>query len=205
MAEVKGSLVVKDALAVDGNAKMYKGLDSPYLELIDEKSNSVAGGGTFNTPDWKTRDFTITIHNDFATSVSLAASPGDGAQFTIPAGEYYVDASAPAFSVDEHMARLADVTDAAGPLGSTVVLGTSEFAADAAQWADGSSLPMAVATSTQSRSQVEGRFSVNRSSILELQHRATRTQATDGFGSRGNFYLTNNVYSTLKMWQLKAA
>jgi hypothetical protein len=204
MAEVKGNLLVKDKLTVKGNSTFEKGLDSSYLELVDEKSKTVHGG-TFNTPGWKTRDFTTVIHNDFATDVTPAADPGDGAQFTIPAGDYYIDASAPAFSVDEHMARLADVTDAAGELGATVVLGTSEFAADATQWSDSVPAPMTVSTSTQSRSNVEGRFSVTRSSILELQHRAHRTKATDGFGSRGNFYLTNNVYSTLKMWQLKAA
>ena len=103
MAEVKGDLTVKDNLTVDENAKFNKGLDASYLELIDEKAVTVSGG-SFNSNTWKTRDLTTTIVNDFATSVTLAAAAGDGAQFVIPAGIYHIEATAPAFNVNEHVA-----------------------------------------------------------------------------------------------------
>lgn len=202
MAEVKGDMTVRDNLTVDENAKFNKGLDAAYLELIDEKAVTVSGGG-FSANTWKTRDLTTTIVNDFATSISLAAAAGDGAQFVIPAGSYHIEASAPAFNVNEHVARLADVTDSAGEFGSTVVLGTSEFAADTALWRDSIPAAMAVASSSQTRSQVEGRFTVKRSTTLEIQHRCSNTQATDGFGSDGGFYVTNNVFTVVKMWQVK--
>ncbi len=202
MAEVKGDMTVRDNLTVDENAKFNKGLDAAYLELIDEKAVTVSGG-TFTSGAWMTRDLTTTIVNDFATNITLAGSAGDGAQFVIPAGSYHIEATAPALNVNEHVARLADVTDSAGQFGLTVVLGTSEFAADTALWRDSVPAVMAVASSGQTRSQVEGRFTVKRSTTLEIQHRCSNTQATDGFGSDGGFYVTNNVFTVLKLWQVR--
>lgn len=190
MAEVKGDLAVKDKLAVDGNAKFNKGLDSPYLELNDTKATNTAGG-TFTQGAWQTRDLNFLIHNDFASTVTPAATAGDGGQFIIPAGIYHIEASAPALSVGDHAARLADVTDAAGQLGDTVILGTTEHSADSSP-------------SSQTRSKVTGRFTIARSTTLEVQHRCEVTQADDGFGSAAGFYQTNNVFTVVKMWQVRA-
>ena len=205
MVEAKGSIGVNDNLTVDDNTKFQKGLDWPYLELIDEKASNVAGG-TFYRTEWRTRDFSITIHNDFATSITLAVDLGDGAQFVIPTGVYHIEASAPAFNVDQHVARLADVTDSAGPDGLTLFEGTSEFAADTNTWRDSFFYAvMAVATSGQTRSRLAGQFTATRpSTTIELQHICEVTQLTDGFGSAGDFYTTNNIFSVLKMWQVDA-
>lgn len=200
--EVKGDLDVKENLRVADNAKFDAGLDSPYLEIIDEKGYALAGG-TFTQDDWRTRDLTTVIVDDFAESVTLAAGIGDGGQFVIPAGEYQIDASAPAFSVDEHQTRLADVTDAAGSFGDTVIGGTSEFAADAAKWRDSTNTQMDIATASQTRSHVTGRFTVTRSTTLELQHRCAATQANDGFGSASGFSPFYQTYSIVKMWQVR--
>jgi hypothetical protein len=200
--EVKGDFDVKENLRVADNAKFDAGMDAPYLEILDEKGYALAGG-TFTEGDWRTRDLTTLIDNDFATSVSLATIPGAGGQFVIPAGEYYVDASAPAFSVDEHQTRLADVTDAAGSLGDLVIGGTSEYAADAAQWLDSNGLGMQAASSSQSRSFVTGRFTVTRSTTLELQHRCASTQTNDGLGSASGFNPFYQTYSIVKMWQVR--
>jgi hypothetical protein len=202
MAEVKGDMTIRDNLTVDENAKFQKGLDASYLELIDEKAVTVPGG-SFILDTWRTRDLTTTIVNDFATSITLAAAAGDGAQFEIPAGSYHIEASVPAFNVNEHVSRLADVTDSAGQFGSTVVLGTSEYAADTALWRDSVPAAMTVASASQTRSKIEGRFTVTRSTTLEIQHRCANTQASDGFGSDGGFYVTNNVFTVVKMWQVR--
>jgi hypothetical protein len=196
-------MVVKDNLTGDDNAKFQKGLDFPYLELIDEKISDVAGG-TFTKTEWRTRDFTTTIHNDFATSITLAVSAGDGAQFVIPAGVYHIEASAPAFKVGMHTARLADVTDGPGAHGATLFEGTMESSANATLWRDSIPAAMTIATASQTRSQIEGRFTVARSTTLEIQHIGANTQSTDGFGSAGRFYdpFTDNIYSVLKMWQV---
>jgi hypothetical protein len=206
MAEVKGTLIVKNKLVVDGNATFQKGLASPYLEIHDKKNSD---GGTFSPGSWQTRDLTNTIHDDFAVSVDLGNN-----QFIIPAGTYQIEATAPAVEVGSHTTRLADVTDAAGDNGTTVVLGTAEFAPDTDLWrgdgnqvgsSPGDPAALAVAASAQTRSKIEGRFTITRSTKLEIQHRCEIEKITDGYGISGNFYDTGfvgNVYTSMRMWQI---
>lgn len=214
---VKGKLAVSGDAQFDGNANFAKGLDSPYLEIIDQKLTGVSGG-TFTGSDpavhsWRTRDLTNVVFNDFATAVVsgavdlLGANPdpvaGDGGKITLEKGVYYCEITTPAFNVNEHVARLADVTDNPGATGATVVLGTTEFAADTALWRDSANGSMTIASSSQTRSNVTGKFQLSAQRVLEIQHRCTNTQATNGFGSDGGFYETNNVYTTAKFWLVR--
>lgn len=207
MAKTQGDHTVKGILTADGNTKLNKGLDSPYLEIVDSKARGIASGGftgkSSGEHSWRTRDLTATLFNDFATSVTLAASAGDGGDITLEKGVYYIEASCPALSVDEHTARLADVTDNPGASGSTVVLGTSEYAADANLWRDVHGTEMTVSSSSQTRSFITGKFQLTSQRTLEIQHQCNRTQATNGFGSDGNFYITPNVFTVVKMWQVR--
>jgi hypothetical protein len=217
VAETRGDHAVKGDLVVEGNAVFEKGLKSPYLEVIDQKAKGSAGGTfTGSSPGqftWQTRDLTNVLFNDFATSIYSGsvdidaggtAVPGDSAgQITLEAGQYYTEISAPALNVNEHVARLADVTDDPGAAGSTVILGTSEFSADTFLWRDSSFYPMQIASSGQTRSHVTGQFSLTAQRTLEVQHQCSNTQTTDGFGSDGAFYQTNNVFTIVKMWQVR--
>lgn len=217
MAQTRGDHAVKGNLDVSGNAKFNKGLDSPYLEVIDQKSKGTAGGDftgkTAGVLAWRTRDLTNVVYNDFATSVYAGsvdisaggtAVAGDSAgQITLEKGVYYSEISCPAFNVNEHVARLADVTDNPGPAGETVVMGTSEFAADTLLWRDSEFYPMKIASSSQTRSHVTGKFQLTSQRTLEVQHQCSNTQLIDGLGSDGDFYESNNVYTVVKMWQLR--
>lgn len=206
MAEVKGDQAVKNNLNVTRNVDIGRntkiapagGLDSPYFEFIDEKPVTESAG-TFTAGLFETRDLTNVVHNDFAESVIPAAVSGDGAQFTVPAGVYFIEASAPAFGVDEHAARLSDVTDGVNE-GTVVITGTSEYS------------PIATGahpTGAQTRSFVSGRFEVTRTTDLQLQHKCAITGDTDGFGSALGaglapaFYITNNIYSVVKLWRVR--
>jgi hypothetical protein len=211
MAEVRGDLAVKNNLATEGNAVFSKGVDLQYLEVLDVKTAGTAGGAA-NANQWVTRDLSSVIFNDFATAVESGAAdllagdpatPGDGGQITIPAGLYYTEIECPALNVNEHVARLADVTDNPGLFGSTVILGTTEFAADTEIWRDSADGAMLIAGAGQTRSKICGRFELSRSTVLEIQHRVANTQTGDGFGSDGAFYLTDNVFTTVKMWQVR--
>jgi hypothetical protein len=217
VAKTQGDHTVKGILTADGNAKFNKGLDSPYLEVIDEKARGI-DGGTFTGHDpgvasWRTRDLTTVLFNDFATAVVSGSADllaggtavkGDGGKITLTAGVYYVEISCPAENVDAHVARLADVTDDPGAQGSTVVLGTSEFAADSNIWREsGGSLEFDVHSSSVTRSQVYGKFQLTSSRTLEIQHRCRTTQADTGFGGDGDFYEAPNIYTTLRMWQVR--
>tara|TARA_R110000751_G_scaffold93078_1_gene181854 strand:- start:914 stop:1630 length:717 start_codon:yes stop_codon:yes gene_type:complete len=226
---VQGNLDVSGTTDFRGNAKAHSGFDRSYLEVIDQKPPDVPGGdfdgqdavgGTF--ANWVSRDLTNVIWNDFATEVTGGGvdididSPdidnGDPdfdftGQIVLEAGTYYIEASAPAFSVREHVARLADITDASGGSAATVVLGTSEYAADYTTWtADDGGVGhthLISGSASQTRSMVRGRFELQSQRSLEIQHRCTSTQTTDGLGSAGGFYETSNVYTQVQMWLLK--
>jgi hypothetical protein len=202
VAETRGDHAVKRELAVGGNAKFSKGVDSPYLEIIDQKVSGTSAG-TFTGGTWRTRDLTNVVFDDFSFATNPGFYLGLGGDFTLNAGLYYCDISAPAFNVNEHVARLADVTDDPGDSAPTVVLGTSEFAADTELWRDFEDRVMLVASASQTRSFVTGRFQLSGTRTLEVQHRCSNTQTTDGFGSDGLFYGTNNVYTVVKMWLIR--
>jgi hypothetical protein len=195
VADVKGDLAVKNTLDVTDNAKFRKGLDQPYFEVIDQKDPAVLGGGTAGGA-FVARDLTFVIHNDFATNVNLSSQTGDGADFTLPAGEYHIEASAPAFNVGNHVARLADVTNLPSATAPTVVLGTVEFS----MHVDG--MP-AGEESTQTRSEVVGRFTLPAQATLELQHQTHHTDLLCGFGAGSAFYTVDNVYSTVRIWSVR--
>lgn len=209
----KGTFDVKNDLRVATHTLIDRGCDASYVEAIDQKEVStlgdgVGGGGDFIQDGWRPRDLTIQKHNDFAFLI-LATDPGDGATLVVPAGEYYVETSAPAYHVNEHQLRLADVTNAKFYL--TAIRGTSEFAANPNAWADSTGFYMEVARSTQTRAFCDGRFTVTRTTALELQHRCTTSKGKDGFGVEtgfyGSFYTTmvpaDSVYGHVKMWQVR--
>jgi len=207
MAEVKGDWAVKRKLDCAHNARFRKGLEMPYLEIIDSKASGTAGG-TFSANVWRTRDLTDTVFNDFAVSVDLASVAGEGAQIVLNPGIYYIEATAPAMNCNEHVARLADVTDSPGTYAETVVLGTTEFSADSSLWriddaGGGASEALTVHSASQTRSEITGKFQLTRVTTLEIQHRCANTQSTDGLGSDGGFYVTDNIFTVVKMWQIR--
>ena len=185
MAEAKGQIHVLDTLVDEGNADFNKGLETSYLEINDTKDKGTDGGG-FTQGEYRTRDLTETVHDTLADSVSLGSN-----QFVVPSGTYRIEASVPAFRVDGHVGRLADVTDNSGAQGITIVQGTVEHSG-------------AEFYPTQTRSIIEGRFVVTRPTTMEIQHYCETTRGTDGFGARTNFYNTDEVYTDVKMWQIIA-
>lgn len=224
MAKTQGDHSVKGEFSADGNAKFNKGMDTQYLEIIDQKARGITGG-TFTGSDptgqsWRTRDLTNVIFNDFATAVTAAsgdtenllpagtawggADKGDGGKITLEKGLYYAEISCPAVNVDHHVARLADVTDNPGAAGATVMTGTVEFAADTSTWVtSGDAQTVTNAATSQTRSIVTGRFQLTSQRVLEIQHRCTLTQTSEGFGIDGNFYESNNVFTVVKMWKIR--
>lgn len=228
---IEGNLPIEVETNLRDNTETSSGFESPYLEVIDQKAEDVAGGD-FDGQDavggayanWTSRDLTDVIRNDFATSITAGGididvdepriDTGDPAddftgEITLEAGTYYIEASAPAFSVNEHVARLADTTDASGVNAPTVVMGSSEYAADSSTWVALDGLPdspghthVVTGNTSQSRSNIRGRFSLQSQRTLEVQHRCTTTQATSGLGSAADFYESSNVFTQIQLWLL---
>lgn len=151
---------------------------SIYVNLQDQKAQNTQGG-SFTSGAWRTRDLNTEV-SDVGGLCSLASN-----QFTLSAGTYWIMASAPAYFVNNHKTRLFNVTD------NVVVLpGTSEYASTLSPVGDG----------PQSRSLIEGLFTIGASKALEIQHQCTTTCNTNGFGNKTNF--ATEVYTTVSLLKI---
>jgi hypothetical protein len=153
------------------------GLINQKLIVREEQTAGTNGhaGATFTSGGNRTRFLNATQVNTI-TGASLATN-----QITLPAGTYHCQASAPSFKVGNNLAWLANITDTA-----VEILGTSERS----EAADG----------VQSRSFVDGVFTIAAEKVFELQHRCNSTRANDGFGS--NAGITTEVYSVVSITKL---
>lgn len=118
-------------------------------------------GGTFTQESWVTRTLN-TVDLNGITGASVASN-----QITLPAGTYTIEASAPAFKVGLHRARLYNVTAAAA-----LVEGSSEKS-DASD-------------STTTRSVIVGAFTLSEESVLDIRHRCSVTGTDTGLGVAAN-------------------
>ena len=153
-------------------APIWKPLHVSILHVRDEKAQNT-DGGTFTAGAWRTRDLNTSKTNTIG-GASLAAN-----QVTLPAGTYWCEIKVPAHNVDQHQARLYNVTGAA-----VLVIGTSE------------------STSTsliQTSSWIRGRFTLTASSALEVRHWCITTRADTGFGYAAN--ITTEIYADAVFWK----
>ena len=90
------------------------------LHVRDEKTAG-SDGGTLSSGSWQTRTLNTSVTNEIA-SASLASN-----QISLPAGTYYIEASAPSLGVDGHKVKLRNVTDSLDIIiGSTAFAGVSD-------------------------------------------------------------------------------
>lgn len=146
-----------------------------YIYLRDEKSAGV-DGGTFTSGAWRKRDLNTEV-SDAGNHASLSSS-----QITLAAGTYEFAISCPAFNVNNHRAKLYNVTDAVD-----VELGTSMYSGNTSYSAN--------------RSEIVGRFTIGSSKVFEIQHRCGSTQATNGFGEKANLS-DAEIYTTARFWKV---
>ena len=159
-----------DSVGSTGNG----GAAEDYILIRDEKADGVDGGG-FTAGAWQTRDLTVIVVNQ-GSHVSLATN-----QITLATGTYKVKAHAPARTVNSHKIKLRNITD-----GADIVIGTSERAISG----DGN----------QTRSFLEGRFTIADTKVLELQHRCGTTRVTNGLGIASGFGVIE-VYAIIEFWK----
>jgi hypothetical protein len=151
---------------------------SQLLHVRDEKAQNTAGG-TFTSGAWQTRVLN-TVKTNTISGASVASN-----QMTLPAGTYWVEASAPAWIVTTHQAKLYNITDS-----SDILVGYSVNGANNG----------AVANADLTRSDVKGLFTISGTKAIELQHRCNTTQATNGYGTAANF--GTEVYSDVIIWKV---
>lgn len=164
---------VTNGSGVAGNPTITCTVDQGVLHVQDQKA-SATDGGTFTTGAWQTRVLNTTVTNTI-TSASLSSN-----QISLPAGTYDIWAAGVAFQVNNHQARLQNITD-----GSTILLGTQAHSR-ATSTSDGNS-----------ESRVDGRFTIAGTKTIELQHRCQTTGTTTGFGSGAGNSWGSTVFSNV--------
>jgi len=149
------------------SANEIEGLNQIMI-VVDQKPAGT-NGGTFTSGDWRTRNLTTIKYNSI-TGASLSNN-----RITLPAGTYYIRASAPAYSNDEdlnnHKIKLRNVND-----NTDVIIGTSEYARGMGYGGDYAHLT--------TRSFLEGVFTISSTKSFEIQHRCS---STGSFGVASNF------------------
>ena len=145
-----------------------------YMHVQDQQSAGVSAGN-FASGDWRTRVLN-TVENNTIAGASLLSN-----QITLPAGDYYISASAPGFRVAGHKLRVQNITDV-----STIIDGTSM---NANLSNNGSNLATASKT-----------FTLADIKVIELQHRC-QTSQNPGFGVASNVGATE-VYANIEIWKV---
>ena len=129
---------------------------SSYAVICDQKAQGT-GGGTFTLGEWRTRDLNTEI-TDADGIVSISSN-----QFTLQAGTYFVQASAPCVKATNNQAALYNVTDS-----SFVQYGTNALAH--------------ISYIGFSRSFISARFTISSAKAFEIRHFSSHTATTNGFG-----------------------
>lgn len=142
--------------------------------LEDQKSQNTAGG-TFTTGADRTRDLNTEV-SDPAGLVSLSTN-----QFTLGAGTYLIEWSAPGNQCGAHQSLLYNVTD------------TTEVKR-------GSSNVGLTGSSTNTPSAGSAIVTIAASKAFEVRHRCASTQNTNGFGFPAN--LATEVYTRVRIEKL---
>jgi len=141
---------------IDDNAVTSAKYAISVARITDSKASGTSGG-TFTSGAWRTRDLN-SIEDDPDSIVTLSSN-----QFTLGAGTYLIEWSAPAYDIGKHRTQLWDVT------GSTdLAKGTTEYV--------GSS------DDIQTRSFGFDIVTLTASNAFEIQHQSALSQSTNGFG-----------------------
>ena len=167
--------VERMAITNSGITGISGGKFSSYAVIADAKAHN-ASGGTFTSGDWRTRDLNTEI-TDEDNIVSISSN-----QFTLQAGSYFLRGSAPAYRVDQHFAKLQNITDATLTITGSVSMGSSSFASTTV-------------------SLLAGRFTISAAKVFEIQHRCITTHSSHGFGINHNIGGFNSIYTLIEIFK----
>ena len=143
--------------------------------IADEKSQSSQGGGS--STSFTKRELNTEI-SDPDGIVSIASD-----QFTLSAGTYLINWSAPAYVAVRHQTQLYDAT------GSSVLkYGTSEYNASG--------------SSVMTRSFGSYIHTITSNNTYEIQHRVGNAHSPDGLGVEAGMG-NNNIYTLVVIYKLK--
>ena len=144
------------------------------LHVRDERTSGTSAGD-FTAGAARTRTLNTTKTNE------ITGASRSGSQITLPAGDYFCMAFAPAYSVDLNQAYIYNTSDS-----SVVARGTTTICGSA-------SGVLVVST-------VLCRFTLAAEKTIELRHECQTTKAANGFGAGGGF--GTEVYAEVLIWKV---
>lgn len=145
--------------------------------ISDVKSNGTAGG-TATSGSYATRTLN-TLDDPTGIVTSLASN-----QFTLPAGEYYIEANAPGYFASNIKIKLRNITDS-----TDQIIGSSEYSGNNAVY-------------PQTRSFLSGKVVISSAKTFEIQQRVSLTSAGSGLGVAVSFS-DNEVFTIVKVQKVK--
>jgi len=151
--------------------------NSKLITIIQDVKNAGTHGGTFSSGAWRTR----TLNTYQVNQIGLAALSSN--QFVLPAGTYYIYALCPARYVQQHKARLQNITD-----GSTSILGQTASCV----FADYDGVSNAI---------LSGVITITGNKTFEIQHYSNASNSDDGFGIALNAGV-NEIYTIVEITKL---
>ena len=146
-----------------------------YAIICDQKADS-DNGGEFNNGAWQKRD----LNTEIADPDSIVTIAND--QFTLQAGSYLIEASAPAYKVNNHQTRLYNATTSA-----VVQYGKNAYSDSTENVAD--------------ESVVVARVTITGATAFEIQHRCLTSKPTNGFGNTVNGFGGVGIFTVVKIYK----
>ena len=145
------------------------------VAVIADKKSQGTNGGSSVAGSWQTRDLNTEI-SDSDNIVTLSSN-----QFTLQAGTYLLEASAPAAVVHQSKIRLKNMTD------GTTYPGTSEYANDLFR--------------SQVRSIVNASFAISSPKSFEIQMMNNEAMGSYGLGMASN--MDEEIYTIVEIIKIK--
>lgn len=176
--QVSGTTTMSGTTAVLGT---FLG-SPPYIKLAETQAKGTDAGGNGATTS-NFRD----LNAELADTHGLATLTNGNVM--LPAGTYQCRISAPAYRVDTHQIRLRIVN------GATLLYGTSEFSDNA------------LSPGVQTRSWVDGSFTLASNATLTVQHFTAVIKTVNGLGLAAGATWTDSapyeVYTVAEFWKVK--
>lgn len=158
-----------------GKTPTLVGIPLQQTAYLKDVKPSGTAGGTFTAGAWQTRTLN-TLEGDTGF-VTLS-----GNQFTLAAGKYEIEASAPAYITDVSQLKLVNAS-----LSTDLIIG--------------STIRLNITTSNVAVNYLVGTISLSSASTLSLQHRCSVTKASDGQGIPSGFG-TPEIYAQVKITKI---
>ena len=171
-------IVDTDMLADDAvtQPKIGSKTFTSYAIICDQKS-STTDGGVFSDGAWRTRDLNTEVSDEDGI-VSISSN-----QFTLQAGSYLIEASAPAYNINRHLIKLYQTSGTP----ADIAFGTSAFCS---QTYNG-----------YTESRLFTRVTIGSATTYEIRHKCQSTSSsTAGFGIAHDFGNVE-IYTVVKIFK----